>query len=251
MLCRIQQANSVLSIKHGLDSYSIHQDLGLSQEEQCFGLSEGRVRLLMSGSSKSGEGTKQQGWRGHLLDICGPLINQGTRRLHALLRTIRADGNNVETLFSSSLELSSTGHFLPDEEQCLGAQRCSRRNQEVLPTLMYQHAGAVCHSAPRRLGSLTSRGRKLWGAWTGFGQHCRQQCLPRPAAPPLSENLHTEGSPVVPSTTLTSIQPECHLHQAGKAGCLCMPDTHTSEQPLGDLPTQLSLALSLLYSSLF
>lgn len=56
ILCRIQQANSVLSINRRLDSYLIPQDLGLSWEEQCLGLSKGRVRLLISGSSNSDEG---------------------------------------------------------------------------------------------------------------------------------------------------------------------------------------------------
>lgn len=157
MLCRIRQARSVLLIKYGLNSYLIPQDLGLSQEDQCFGLSKGQVRLapasqVRAPSSKAGKGTS--------FDICGPLVNQGTGRFH-VLRTIRADGNNIETLFSSSLELRSTGYFLSDEEQCLAVQRGSRSNQEVLTMLIYQHAGAGCHSAPRRIGSLTSWGRKL------------------------------------------------------------------------------------------
>lgn len=64
MLCRIQQANSVLLIEYGLDSYLIPQDLGLSQEEQCLGQSKGRAPAYLAPasqmrapSSKAGEVT--------------------------------------------------------------------------------------------------------------------------------------------------------------------------------------------------
>lgn len=59
----------------------------------------------------------------------GPI--QGMCRLHALLRAIRTDGNDVETLVSNTLDLGSTGCFLSDEEQCSVGQRGGRRNWKV------------------------------------------------------------------------------------------------------------------------
>lgn len=67
---------------------------------------------------------------------------------------------------TNSLDLGSTGYFPSDEEQCLAVQRGSRRNQEMLTMLIYQHSVAVCHSAPRTLGeeSFRVRGQDLGNA---------------------------------------------------------------------------------------
>lgn len=76
----------------------------------------------------------------------GPI--QGMDRLHALLRTIRTDGNNVETLFSNTLDLGCRGCFLSHEEQCLAGQRGSRRNWKVLTVLIYHYSEAVATLLP-------------------------------------------------------------------------------------------------------